>query len=70
MNNTTATMNTISNKEIKDFAIQYLGLEFDEEKNEFYAILGQYASPELVGTRRIYSEETILKKMNDCSVNY
>ena len=70
-NTTTTTMITITKKQIKDFAIQYLGLEHDEEKNEFYSIRGEYAKPiELVGTRMVTSEEEILKSMDSCSRNY
>ena len=70
MTNTTTAMNTITKKQIKDFAIQYLGLEHDEEKNEFYSIRGEYAPIGLVGTRMVTSEEEILKSMDSCSRNY
>lgn len=67
---TTTTMNTTIPKEIKDFAIQYLGLQFDEQENVIYSIYGQGDPWELVGTRRIYSEEYISKRMDDCCRNY
>ena len=53
----------ITKKEIKDFATQNLGLEYDEEKNEFYCLRGEFAPIELVGTRVVSSEEEILKSL-------
>jgi hypothetical protein len=62
--NVKATQNTI------DFADQYLRLQYDEQANEFYSIYGQYAKPELVGTRCVVSEKEVLKKLDDCARNY
>jgi len=66
---TTTTMN-ISKENIASFATQMLGLKYDEQTNEFYSVCGQYAKTELVGTRRVVSQETILKNMSDCVSNY
>ena len=64
--NVKATQDTI------DFAHQYLRLQYDEQTNEFYSIYGleNYFNRELVGTRRIVSEEEVLKKLDDCARNY
>jgi hypothetical protein len=62
--NVKATQDTI------DFAHQYLRLQYDEQTNEFYSIYGQYAKPELVGTRHVVSEKEVLKKLDDCARNY
>lgn len=63
-------MNTITKEKIHTFAKQMLGLQYDEKTNEFFTIYGQYAAPELVGTRRVVTEETILKEFDNCSRNY
>lgn len=52
------------------FATQMLGLQFDESTNEFFSIYGQFAAPELIGTRRVVSIDTILEQMDDCMRNY
>ena len=70
MKEITTTMNTITKEQIATFAKKMLGLEHDEKTNEFYSVYGQYAKPELVGTRRVVSEETILKQLDNCSRNY
>jgi hypothetical protein len=63
-------MNTITKEQIANFATQMLGLSHDEEAKEFFSIYGQYAQPELVGTRRIVSEQTILAQMEKCLASY
>jgi hypothetical protein len=53
-----------------EFATKMLGLQYDEQTNEFYSIYGEYAKPEFVGTRRIVSEEKILTEMDRCLREY
>lgn len=47
-----------------------LGLQFDESTNEFFSIYGQFAAPELVGTRRIVAVDVIVAQMGECMVKY
>jgi len=54
----------LSSLQIHDHAITMMGLEHDSATGEYFSIWGQYAQPELVGTRKITTIEEIKKDMN------
>lgn len=52
-----------TDEEIAKYNKSFGRYEYDAEKDEYFSTWGQYAAPELVGTRRVISKESIVASM-------
>lgn len=49
--------------QIHEYATTFKMLSYDESKDEYFSIYGQYAPTNLIGTRRIVSREELVRCM-------
>jgi hypothetical protein len=68
---TTTTMSAYTTDQIHYHATMIMRLQHDASTGEYFSIYGQYANPDLVGTRRIVSVGDVIKGIErmsrDCS---